>query len=209
VTSELPSAAETLELMRRRRTARVHRRDPVPQAALDALLAAVRWAPSAANRQPWELVVISDPEIKQALRAAFLADAASHDERYRTVSERQAALLLAPILIAVGADERTKSSLVNAAEIGSAVQDELLLLSLGAAIQNLLLMATASGLTSTWLARPARVPQVRELLAVAPWVRIVALIAFGVGDAPPRNDEHARHPITDKVHRERFGTGAA
>jgi nitroreductase len=209
VTPELPSAEAALELMRRRRTARSHGPDPIPQAALDGLLAAVRWAPSAANRQPWELAIVSDPDVKQALRAAFLADAANHDERYRTVTEKQADLLLAPILVAVGADERTKGSFVNAAEIGSAVQEELLLLSVGAAIQNLLLMATASGLTSTWLARPARVPHVRDLLAAEPWIRIVALIALGVGGAPQPRAEHARHAISDKVHRERFGTVAA
>jgi nitroreductase len=205
VTPELPTAAQTLELMRRRRTARSHSRDPVPPADIDALLAAVRWAPSAANRQPWQLVVISDSETKHALRAAFLADAAEHDRRYRAVSERQADLLLAPILIAVGADEGTKSAFVNASEIGAAAQEELLLLSLGAAIQNLLLMATASGLTSTWLARPARLPELRELLAVEPPIRMVALIALGVGETPLGRDEHARHPISEKVHSERFG----
>jgi nitroreductase len=206
VTPELPSPAQTLELMRRRSTARRHHNSLIPQSAIDALVAAVRWAPSAANRQPWQLVIISDPDIKHALKAAYLADAGKHEERYRTVSERQADLLLAPILIAVGADERTKTSLVNAAEIGPAVQEELFLLSLGAAIQNLLLMATASGLTSTWLARPARLPQVRELLAAEPWIRIVAFIALGAGDTLPPRAEHARHPITDSVHRERFGS---
>jgi 5,6-dimethylbenzimidazole synthase len=206
---ELPSVAQTLELMRRRHTSRSHRREPIPQAALDAIVAAVRWAPSAANRQPWELVIISDPEIKQALRAAFLADGATHGAKYRTVSERQADLLLAPIVIAVGADERTKSSFVNADEIGSAVQEELLLLGLGAAIQNLLLVATASGLTSTWLARPARVPEIHELLAAKPWLRLVALIALGAGDPPPARAEHARRPIADKVHKERFGIAEA
>jgi nitroreductase len=203
VTPELPTAAQVLELMRRRRTARSHRDEPVPQSALDVALAAVRWAPSAANRQPSELIVISDPDVKQALRAAFVADAASHGARYRTVTERQADLLLAPILIAICADERTKESFVNAAEIGSSAQEELLLLSMGAAIQNLLLVATAAGLTSTWLARPARVPQARELLAVDPWIRVVALVALGVGDAPPARGEHARAPL--RVHRERFG----
>jgi coenzyme F420-0:L-glutamate ligase / coenzyme F420-1:gamma-L-glutamate ligase len=209
VTSELPSAAQTLELMRRRRTARRHGGDGIPQAALDSVLAAVRWAPSAANRQPWELVVISDPGVKQGLRAAFLADAATHGTRYQTVTERQADLLLAPLLIGICADERTKASFVNADEIGSAVQEELLLLSMGAAIQNLLLMATAVGLTSTWLARPARLPQARELLAVDPWIRIVAFVALGAGDPPPRRDEHARSPIAAKVHRDRFGARAS
>jgi nitroreductase len=190
--------------MRRRRTARSHRGDRIAQAALDALLAAVRWAPSAANRQPWELVVISDGDVKQALRAAFLADATLHGPRYRTVTERQADLLLAPLLIAICADERTKEAFVNAEELESPAQEELLLLSMGAAIQNLLLMATAVGLTSTWLARPARMARARELLQVEPWIRIVAFVALGAGETPPRRDEHARGPIAARVHFDRF-----
>ena len=209
MTPQLPSAEQTLELMRRRRTARSLSGDRIAESALDSVLAAVRWAPSAANRQPWELVVISDPDVKQALRAAFLADAETHGGQYRTVTERQADLLLAPLLIGICADERTKESFVNADEIGSTVQEELLLLSMGAAIQNLLLMATAVGLTSTWLARPARMPEARDLLALDPWIRIIAFVALGAGDAPPRSDEHARRPIAGKVHQNQFGAGAS
>jgi len=205
VTAALPTAAQTLELMRRRCTARSHASAPIPPDALASVLEAVRWAPSAANRQPWELVVISDPQIKQGLKAAFLEDAERYGPRYRTVSARQADLLLAPIVIAVCANDDTKSSFVNADEIGSDAQEELLLLTMGAAVQNLLLMATACGLTSTWLARPARLPAVRDLLAVKPSLRIVALVALGCGEAAPRPHEHARHPIADKVHEDRFG----
>jgi nitroreductase len=115
-------------------------------------------------------------------------------------------LLLAPVVIAVCADTRAKSSFVNAELIGSDVQEELFLLTFGAAIENLLLMATACGLTSTWIARAARVPQVGELLAAPPWSKVVALVALGSGGAgPPRSTEHMRRPIAEKVHRERFG----
>jgi nitroreductase len=199
--------AQTLELMRRRSTARTHASDAIPPDALASLLEAVRWAPSAANRQPWELVVITDEQLKRRLRDVFLEEAAGHDSRYRTVTERQAGLLLAPAVIAVCSDERTKSAFVNADEIGGDVQDDLLLLTMGAAIQNLLLVATACGLTSTWIARAARVPAARELLGAPPWLGIVAFVALGVG-APPRSTEHRRRPIADKVHGNRFGERA-
>jgi coenzyme F420-0:L-glutamate ligase / coenzyme F420-1:gamma-L-glutamate ligase len=204
---DIPSGAQTLELMRRRRTARVHSSEAVPTDALEAMLEAVRWAPSAANRQPWELIVVADRALQRSLRAAFVDEAVDHDPRYRVVTERQADLLLAPLLLAVCGDERTKRSFVNAEEIGGDVQDELFLLTMGAAIENLLLMATACGLTSTWIARAARVSGVRELLGVPPWLRIVALVALAAG-SPPRSTEHMRRPITEKVHDNRFG-GAA
>jgi nitroreductase len=202
--ADLPGRAPTLELMRLRRTARAHTGDVLPPDALEAMLEAVRWAPSAANRQPWEIILVSDPALRRRLRAAFLDEAAEHDPRYRVVTERQADLLLAPLVLAVCADERTKGSFVNADEIGGDVQEELLLLTMGAAIENLLLMATACGLTSTWIARAARVPRIRQLLGVPPWLRIIALVALGTG-APPRSTEHMRRPIAEKIHDNRFG----
>ena len=115
-------------------------------------------APSAANRQPWQFVVVADAALKQGLRRAFVGEAADRGEKYRSVTEKQADLLLAPALVLVCGDAGSKPRYVNADEIGDAVQEELFLLSMGAAIQTLLLAATAAGLTSTWLARPARLP---------------------------------------------------
>jgi coenzyme F420-0:L-glutamate ligase / coenzyme F420-1:gamma-L-glutamate ligase len=204
--TQLPTAAQTLELIRRRRTARSHAAGPVPDDALRCVLEAVRWAPSAANRQPWQLVVVTDAALKEQLRAAFLAEAADRDARYRTVTERQADLLLAPVVIAVCGDEGVKESFVNADEIGKPVQDDLFLLTMGAAIENLLLAATAAGLTSTWIARAARVPAVRELLGVPANVALVALVALGAGE-PPGSSEHMRRPIAEKLHSERWNGG--
>jgi coenzyme F420-0:L-glutamate ligase / coenzyme F420-1:gamma-L-glutamate ligase len=203
--ADLPGRAQTLELMRARRTARAHTGDAVPSDAVASLLEAVRWAPSAANRQPWEIILISDRTLQRDLRAAFVDEAAGNDPRYRVVTERQADLLLAPLVLAVCGDERTKGAFVNADEIGGGVQEELFLLTMGAAIEHLLLMATACGLTSTWIARAARVPRVRELLAVPPWLRVMALVALGTG-SPPRSTEHMRRPIAEKVHANRFGS---
>src|SRR4051794_34136361 len=134
--AELPGRAQTLELMRGRRTARTHAGDAVPPDAVAALLEAVRWATSAANRQPWEIILVSDPTLQRDLRAAFVEEATEPDPRYRVVTERQADLLLAPLVLAVCGDERTKGSFVNAEEIGGGVQEELFLLTMGAAIEN-------------------------------------------------------------------------
>lgn len=193
-----------LDLARSRRTARAHVPAPVPDAAIDTILEAARWAPSAANRQPWQFVVIQDATLKQALRAAFLADAENHGAKYRSVTEKQADFLLAPGLILVCGDPGTKLRYINADEIGDAAQEELFLLSMGAAIQNMLLAATALGLTSTWIARPARLAAVRALLGVPEGLRTVAFVALGVAAAPPHWAEAMRNPI--KRHIDRFGT---
>jgi iodotyrosine deiodinase len=49
--------------------------EPVAQELIDNALRAAGTAPSGANRQPWTFVVVSDPELKQRIRAA-----AEHEE---------------------------------------------------------------------------------------------------------------------------------
>jgi nitroreductase len=202
-TSTEPDPSSLLGLMRRRRTARMHEGEAPSEETVALLLEAVRWSPSAANRQPWELILIRRDEVKRRLRELFVADAEGRDDRYRAVTERQADLLLAPLLIAVCGDTGTKESFVNAQALGGEVREELFTLSIGAAIQNLLLMTTACNLTSTWLARPARAAGVRELLSVPPSLRVVALVAVGTG-GQPRSTGH-RLPIAPKTHRDAFG----
>lgn len=55
-----------------RRTVRDFLQDPVPQEVLDRCIDAARLAPSSSNLQPWEFVVIRDPEARQAANAACL-----------------------------------------------------------------------------------------------------------------------------------------
>jgi len=55
-----------------RRTVRDFLPEPVPQEVLDRCLDAARLAPSSSNLQPWEFVVIRDPEARQAANAACL-----------------------------------------------------------------------------------------------------------------------------------------
>lgn len=203
---ELP--AELLDLMRRRRTARAHGEGPLPPGAVAAVLEAARWAPSAANRQPWEFVVVADAALKRRLRDAFLNEAEAREPKYRSVTAKQADLLLAPGLVLVCGDPDTKERSVNAAEIGEAVQEDLFLLSMGAAIQNLLLMAAACGLSSTWIARPARLPAIREILRVPERLRRIAFVALGTTEAAPHWEQVMRYPLDGKTHHDRYGGGA-
>jgi nitroreductase len=55
-----------------RRTIRDFLPDPVPQEVLDRCLDAARLAPSSSNLQPWEFLVIRDPQTRLAANAACL-----------------------------------------------------------------------------------------------------------------------------------------
>jgi nitroreductase len=55
-----------------RRTVRDFLPDPVPQEVLDRCLDAARLAPSSSNLQPWEFIIIMDPEVRRLANAACL-----------------------------------------------------------------------------------------------------------------------------------------
>jgi len=72
---------DAIEAILKRRSVRRYRKEPIPAQDLQQILEAGRQAPSAANRQPWHLVIVTDPEQKQRMAQAcngqmWLADAA-------------------------------------------------------------------------------------------------------------------------------------
>jgi nitroreductase len=70
------------EAIETRRSVRHFAPDPIPMEALDACIAAAGTAPSGANRQPWTFVVVTDPEVKRAIReAAEEEEKRNYDER--------------------------------------------------------------------------------------------------------------------------------
>jgi nitroreductase len=57
-----------MEHLKKRRSVRKFEETPVSQEQLDQILEAVRWSPSWANTQCWEIVVVKDPEQRQKLK---------------------------------------------------------------------------------------------------------------------------------------------
>lgn len=56
--------------MQARRTVRHYSTELVPDALIDEAIAVAGAAPSGANLQPWQFVVVRDPEIKRRIRLA-------------------------------------------------------------------------------------------------------------------------------------------
>jgi nitroreductase len=61
---------EVLDVIRRRRSIRNYKSDPIPKDVLDKLLEALRLAPSAGNRQPYKFIFVQDEETRKKLAAA-------------------------------------------------------------------------------------------------------------------------------------------
>ena len=63
----MSSTATEISFLRRLRAVRQFRPQRVPDAALEDILQVVRWSGSASNQQPWELVLVRDPQTLRAL----------------------------------------------------------------------------------------------------------------------------------------------
>jgi nitroreductase len=116
---------EAIDAIMTRRSVRRYTREPVDDATVQALLRAAMQAPSAANEQPWALVVIDDRATLDAIPS---------------FSPYAAVVRGAPLGILVCADTRS----LPFPSPGFWIQD------CSAAIQNLLLAAHALGLGAVW-----------------------------------------------------------
>jgi len=61
------SAPDLLKLMRNLRAVREYTADPVDEKTINAILEVGRWTGNGSNRQPTDIVVVRDPEIKQKM----------------------------------------------------------------------------------------------------------------------------------------------
>ncbi|MEW5908852.1 MAG: nitroreductase family protein [Thermodesulfobacteriota bacterium] len=60
-----------LESIKERRSVRKYEEKEIPEEMLNQVLESVRWSPSWANTQCWEIVVVKDPVIKERLQATL------------------------------------------------------------------------------------------------------------------------------------------
>ncbi|MGG0717014.1 nitroreductase family protein [Robertmurraya massiliosenegalensis] len=60
-----------LDLIQNRSSIRSLKSDPIPQGYTEKVVEAGRWAMSGANSQPWEFIIVRDPEKKKAICEAY------------------------------------------------------------------------------------------------------------------------------------------
>jgi coenzyme F420-0:L-glutamate ligase/coenzyme F420-1:gamma-L-glutamate ligase len=182
-TSGLPAFIE------QRRSIRAFTADPVERALLDTLVEAACVAPAPHHSRPWRFVVIDTDDAKTALalgmgakwRADLTADGATPTRVDELVESSHAKLTGAPALVLAcltwdGLD-RYPDEVRQRAEWGMA------LLSLGAAVENLMLCAADTGLASCWVAAPIFCPEeARDALALPREWLPHALVLVGYPD---------------------------
>ncbi|MFQ6081165.1 MAG: nitroreductase family protein [Candidatus Bathyarchaeia archaeon] len=147
---------EVLEAIKKRRSIRRFRLEPIPDETLQLILEAARLAPSAGNRQPWRFIVVKDAERKRALAEAT--------DNYLFIAD-------APVIIVTLGDPNASPRWFR--------QDPMI------AIEHMVLAATALGYGSCWIGGFDE-EKVKRILGVPERLAVIAMLPIGVpGESPP------------------------
>lgn len=182
------------ELFAWRRDVRRFCRDPLPEGALEELIAQATLAPSVGFSQPWRFVTVDD----SARRAAVLANfercnaealASYSGERAETYAGlKLAGLKEAPVQLAVFADEGTE----RGDGLGRRTMPEMLRYSVVTAVYTFWLAARARGIGVGWVSI-LDPEEVRASLEVPDSWRLVAYLCVGFPQEIHRDPELERH----------------
>ena len=170
------------------------RPDPVPPEQIDAVLAAAMAAPSPVNLQPWAFVVVTDPAMtgrvarylvytqEKRVFDEFLDMPAEYTERLMGLYE---GFERTPCFVFVCLQPKADFAQPEHAT----VLREWHLVCLGAAMENLMVAATALGLGTRWFggfALDEGGAALKEMLGIPPGVEVIAATPLGYHDEPPK-----------------------
>jgi nitroreductase len=162
---------EIIDIILSRRSIRQFTDEPVARDTLILLLKAAMSAPTACNSQPWEFIVVTEPDMLDCIREKFLF------ARYN-----------APAAIVVCGNVRIAN---NSAARDHWVQD------CSAATENILIAAAGMGLGAVWIGvypYPSKIKPLTEALGIPERVTPLSMVLVGhpAETKPPRTqyDEH-------------------
>jgi len=171
-----------LELAEKRQSDRMYNDQPVEEEKLERILEAARLSPSACNGQPWKIIVVDDPELKNQI-----ADATSSKALGFNHFTKQA-----PIHLVIVEESTNFSSKIGGLIKRRHYPDT----DLGILASHITLAATDEGLGSCvigWLNEK----KVRKLLKIPASRRVPLLILLGYPKAAHR--DKIRKSMTDIV----------
>ncbi len=181
---------ELMEAIQGRRSIRKYKPDPVSEEALKTILEAVRWSPSWANTQCWEVVVVKDPHIKSEL-ASTLAP----------TNPARSSMTDAPLILVLCGKKGVSGFKKGEA---ATIKGDWLMFDTGIAMQTLCLTAHALGLGTVVIGLFDH-KKAEEILGVPPDREVVAMTPLGypaAGSAVPKRKE-----IEEFVFYERYPVG--
>ncbi|AOT70647.1 nitroreductase family protein [Geosporobacter ferrireducens] len=178
---------DCIEAILGRRSCRSFKNQKIEEGKITAILECALYAPSPANKQPWEFIVVENPEYNQKLKDAVERSKEKIAEKsgWSWVPKYNVDFInQAPTLIVVVGDP-SKNGAEQFLEEPSQGYEH----ACSAAIQNMLLAAHSMGLESLWLSLFEK-KDVRKIFEIDEDKDPVAIICLGypehIGQAPTR-----------------------
>jgi nitroreductase len=184
---------DLFEAIKTRRSVRKYLNKTVEDKKLEAVLEAVRMAPSWANYQCWRLIVVKDSVTREKISALSYVESFFATKGYKT-NPSMKALAEAPVVIVLCADPSQSGSLWN---------QNYYLVDAGLAAQNMMLAARAQGLGTVFVGVYDE-EKLKSLLHIPADIRIVGLLPLGY-PVEERNDGPARKPVHEFCFSEEWG----
>jgi nitroreductase len=218
---------DVFEAIETRQSIRKFKTDDVSDSTILQLLDTARKAPSAENSQPWEFIIIKDSKIKneiiETLKTGvkdeklknfvkdFLAPMVSKAVGFQVPAKALIKgagyypLLNAPVLIAVCMKDPT--TLFNSFEKHYSKYRDILfiwfVLSIGAAVENILLSAVSKGLATCWTSGfMFGEEKIKKILEIPEDVRLLTIIALGYPAKTPF--KIPKKPLEEIVYLDRY-----
>jgi nitroreductase len=199
-----------------RRSSRVYKPDPVPDELINKIIEVARWAPSGANSQPWDFIIVKEKELRQKI-VGFYKDflglyykiehtrLRDPELKFPAASKPPAKIGYedAPVYILVCGDPRTKAAypLYTRVEIADKIFES----SLANTFLYMQLAASTLGLGSQWVSgiRMWYVQcMVKDLLEIPAEFEIYDMFVVGYSATNPQ-PRYPRAP-DEMVHTDRY-----
>ncbi|MFC1917373.1 nitroreductase family protein [Chloroflexota bacterium] len=204
-----------LSLVKKRRSIRRFKPDPVSDDLVDKILEAAIWAPSGFNLQPWEFVVVKDKKLKDDIVKIIRADISYHDGMEVAREEWQGKTLppryqkekeyddfsRAPVFILLFGDIRSNAGLPMRRRYSHDGTEQAYTSGLASAFLHMSLAATTLGLANQWVSAvgsPYPHCMIKELLGIPVALEIYDMMALGYpayapGPKPMREKQEMVH----------------
>ena len=197
-----------LEMAKNRRSTHKFKPDPVPDEDIVRIIEVARWAPSGANSQPWEFVVVKRQELRNKIieihknattAMAEVESTREQDLRFNLHHTAPPSFIDAPVFIIPLGDPRAKGCFPKGARLERG--DEIFASSLASAFLYMMLGATALGLGAQWASAVTHHhPQslIKDLLGVPEEMEMYDMMAVGYPDMEP--SPRVVRPLEEMVH---------
>ena len=192
--------AQLLELVKRRRSIRQFKPDPVPDDRIEKIIEVARWAPSGFNLQPWEFVVVKEKKLKDSI-AKIVTESRSSQMKMEPTREKWqgsswkpdpaelAQFSVAPVFILLFGDTRSRAGLPMHLRYNDCLFQSTFTSGLASAFLYMHLAAETLGLASQWVSQvhdPLAHCLIKDLLGIPAEMEVYDMMVVGYSEVKPR-----------------------